>query len=297
MDYNNKKYRDEYAKFLKGKRVVLVGPAPSVIDSNQCDIIDSFDIVVRLNKALPIPKELYKDIGTKTDVLYNCMNPSPECGGVISQSNLNKSGVKFLVSPYPYIDNINDTKLPFKKHINEFTRVMKKDNNFKFCYYNDLKNFTKYWDIMKLPNTGVMAILDLLKHDIKELYITGITFFKGGYYPKYRNYDEKKVLNYMKKFNLHKPEKAFKYMTKKLYEYKFKDGIICKYDKMLDDILIEENTTQDEKKNEKKNEKKETENIENIPILTDEISLDKIELWSSNNVSIFNKNSLIGLVY
>jgi len=92
--------RKNYKEYLKGKRVVIVGPAPSIVGSDQRDLIDSYDVVVRLNRALPVPEHLKKDVGTRTDVLYNCMNPSNECGGRIDVDFLLKSGVKFLVSPY-----------------------------------------------------------------------------------------------------------------------------------------------------------------------------------------------------
>ena len=37
-------------------------------------IINSFDIIVRLNRSLPIKRELYNDIGSRTDILYNSLN-------------------------------------------------------------------------------------------------------------------------------------------------------------------------------------------------------------------------------
>ena len=37
------------------------------------------------------------------------------------------------------------------------------------------------------PNTGLAGIHNLLCFSIKELYITGFTFFSGGYYKQYEN--------------------------------------------------------------------------------------------------------------
>ena len=64
----------EYYKFLYNKRVAIVGPSINTLNSNQGKNIDSYDIVVRLNKSLPIPKNKVKDIGYKTDILYNSFN-------------------------------------------------------------------------------------------------------------------------------------------------------------------------------------------------------------------------------
>ena len=198
--------RKDYSKFLKGKRIVVVGPAPTIVGSKQHDLIDSYDIVVRLNRALPIPEHLKEDIGERTDVLYNCMNPSNECGGKIDIHLLESIGVKFLVSPYAPIEGVG---YRFKKDIDAYWK--KNGNSFPFCYFDE-KYFLKLLKIMKLPNTGINAILDLLHHDIAELYITGFTFFKGGYMKEYRGYSEQEVLKRMARFNLHDQEKQLKHM-------------------------------------------------------------------------------------
>lgn len=214
MEPHNKLVRNKLSSYLKGKRVVLVGPAPSVIDSAQAALIDSYDVVVRLNKALPIPKDLQKDIGTRCDILYNCMNPSDDCGGVININTLNKYGVKFLVGAYPPVDSVGTTKLRIKTDSLSFYN--KNRNNWRSFCYTDKTHFLSLWKLMRLPNTGTMAILDLLRFDIKELYITGITFFKGGYIRSYRDYDEKGIMNHLKKFNLHNPNKQLDYACGRL---------------------------------------------------------------------------------
>ena len=214
MEPHNKLVRNKLSSYLKGKRVVLVGPAPSVIDSAQAALIDSYDVVVRLNKALPIPKDLQKDIGTRCDILYNCMNPSDDCGGTININTLNKYGVKFLVGAYPPVDSVGTTKLRIKTDNLSFYN--KNRNNWRSFCYTDKTHFLSLWKLMRLPNTGTMAILDLLRFDIKELYITGITFFKVGYIRSYRDYDEKGIMNHLKKFNLHNPNKQLDYACGRL---------------------------------------------------------------------------------
>lgn len=196
--------RKQYRDYLDGKRVVIVGPAPSVVGSNQGTIIDSYDIVVRLNKALPIPHGLKNDIGTRTDVLYNCMNPSPECGGEIKTDILTENGVKFLVAPYP-----PTTGYRFGADIENYLKL--NGQKVPFCHF-DQKLFADLLKEIKLPNTGISAIIDLLSFNIKELYITGFTFFKGGYMKEYRGYNEQQVLQRMAKYNLHDQDKQLAYM-------------------------------------------------------------------------------------
>jgi len=238
MDQHNRVIRNKLSSYLKGKRVVIVGPAPSVVGSEQAALIDSYDVVVRLNKALPIPKDLQKDVGTRTDILYNCMNPSDDCGGIISIPLITKCGVKFVVGAYPPIDHVGVTKLRIKTDNLSFYHKHK--NAWKNFCYTDKTHFLSLWKLMKLPNTGTMAILDLLRFDIKELYITGISFFKGGYIRTYRDYDENGIMKHLKKFNLHNPEKQLDYACTKL----LKDGRV-KMDNTLTDILTKHANTTD----------------------------------------------------
>ena len=62
------------------------------------------------------------------------------------------------------------------------------------------------------PNSGTAAMVDLLSYNIKELYITGFTFFKGGYYKEYRKYNEKQVMDRMARAGHHNQEKQFRVM-------------------------------------------------------------------------------------
>ena len=199
--------RKQYKEYLRGKRVVVVGPAPTIINTKQREHIDSYDVVVRLNKALPIPQNLVDDIGIRTDVLYNCMNPSPECGDKISIPILEENGIKFLVAPYPPTKGYR-----FGQDINNYLKKVD-SHRIPFCYF-DQNYFKELLEKIKLPNTGISAILDLLSCDINELYITGFTFFKGGYIKEYRDYGEQEVLRRMACFDLHDQNKQLEYMKK-----------------------------------------------------------------------------------
>jgi len=185
----------EFAEMIKGKRVAVVGPAPHIVGSKQRELIDSYDIVVRINKALPIPEHLQVDIGTKTDLLYNCLNTWDECGGAYNIDLWKKSGAQWVICPYPPIKpfdvdikkfiNHNNNRIPFR--------------HFPIGPYNEL-----FKTLGTRPNSGYLAILDLLMYDIEELYITGFSFFKGGYYPEYRQKNEQQVMDFMSKGCGHK---------------------------------------------------------------------------------------------
>jgi len=166
-----------YAKYLCGKRVVIVGPAPSVDGSAQHDFIESFDVIVRVNEALPIPESVRCDVGSRTDILYHCML---EMRGRDFAALVDGWGLKFLCSAFPntrwYVrDNLSFLHLGVR------------------CPYRILplllwKRLFKALGCTT-PNTGTTAICDLLSHDIKELYITGFTFYQGGYSQGYKEGD------------------------------------------------------------------------------------------------------------
>lgn len=175
----NEKYTHYYHKYLYGKNVALVGPASSIVRTNSGRLIDTFDIVVRLNKSLPLSRRLIHDIGSRTDILYNSLNRSDFPGeNILDENFFIKNGLKFLCTSYPnispfnsdirhYLDN-SSCKLPF--------RMVETD-----LYYK-VKNA-----IHTRPNTGIMAIIDLLNTRLRKLYITGLNFYKTTYYKNYQS--------------------------------------------------------------------------------------------------------------
>lgn len=207
-----------YSNYLKNKRVCLVGPSPHLIGENKGKLIDEYDVIVRLNRSYPIPDYRKKDIGSRTDILYNCLNTDIENGGKLDLNAI-KRDVIYISMPYPNIP-------PFSSDISEFIY----DNHFHEIplHIIDTKLYNITSNIMGTrPNTGVLSIIDILSFNVKELYVTGITFFKGGYDPAYRDtidgikvidqkHSEELVLNRMGNYNNHSQEPQINYI-KKLY--------------------------------------------------------------------------------
>ena len=82
----NKKYLD----FLSGKKVALVGPAEYLTKLNTGEYIDSFDVVVRVNRGTEVIDKYFNSIGKRTDILYNCLIKSPDNGGDIKVEEYKK---------------------------------------------------------------------------------------------------------------------------------------------------------------------------------------------------------------
>lgn len=183
-----------FQRLVYGKTIAIVGPSKSVLGRKQGKYIDSFDIVVRLNKSLPVPAKRVADIGSKTDVLYNSLNTSDYPG----ENNINplffkQNGIKYLCSPYPAIH-------PFKRDIMQFMLANRGLVPFR---YIDLELFSKMENILHTrPFTGTCAIVDLLKFGIKKLFITGLDFYATAYYSEYRHMDKNETRK-KRKNNIH----------------------------------------------------------------------------------------------
>ena len=173
----NNKYTEYYNNYLNNKNIVLVGPASSIINTNSGDIINSFDIIVRLNKSLPLSTQMMKDIGNRTDILYNSLNRYDHPGeNILNEQFFINNKLKFLCSSYPNIT-------PFSHDIKYYLNNSRAKLPFRIVsdkLYHNIKN-----SIKTRPNTGIMTILDLLQSPIKTLYITGLNFYKTDYYKTY----------------------------------------------------------------------------------------------------------------
>lgn len=164
---------EEYADFLNGQRVAIVGPAPTVIGSRMGKQIDSYDRVVRLNHALPIPSELTADVGKRTDILYhNLWQKHPKAPAFEQLVPTLVESVQWVCAASPYVH----LKINHVKNIDDFTAVL--GDRLPFRTVVPRKFLTLGWRLRSTPNAGMGAIQDLLSFDIDELYIFGFTFYQ-----------------------------------------------------------------------------------------------------------------------
>ena len=219
-----KKYEQLFVDFIKDKCIALVGPAQSIIGTNKGDIIDKFDLVVRLNKSIPLPQSLKDDIGMRTDIIYNSLNTSDFPGeNKLSPKLHKKYGVKFVCSSYPFNHNIFHDDITNYVYKYKFELPLKVMNDFKF------RNFEKV--LGTRPYTGTCAIMDLLSYPIKYLYITGLDFYQTKYYSEYRRVS-KDVIKYNKNNIIHQCKPQLDYLKNISF---FDNRIIL--DSFLDKLL------------------------------------------------------------
>lgn len=184
-----------YQKLLTGKRVIVVGPAQTLLGGKQGRMIDDYDLVVRFNTVveyLPFTPELAKDIGTRTDILY--CNNEVLMYDILRQrlvsherfaSLVEAVGFKYLIATNNNFTHQNALASPptcqaeeetFRQFLNE------KKISIGFSMGYAIPDLAGRWLGGHVGRTGFLAIADLLRYDISRLHIIGMTFYhKGGH--------------------------------------------------------------------------------------------------------------------
>lgn len=206
------KQNQDYLNFLKDKKVIIVGPAESLLERGNGEFIDSFDVVVRVNRGIEPTFLNSKKIGSRTDILYNCMLEKNDNGGKIDLNMLKLKNVKF-VSYHPQVSyqglaepirpyHLDNSKLMI---MNSFLNTHMIDSNF----YNSISS-----QVNCRPNTGFIAIFDLLFHQVKELYITGYTFYLDGFMKGYKDHLDDTFIKKCYTSKRHNQKNLFEFLKK-----------------------------------------------------------------------------------
>ena len=175
----------DYLDFIKDKRVVLIGPAEYLSKLKLGDEIDEFDVVVRVNRGIELISEYESSIGSRTDILYNCLIDSPDNGGRVDITGWKNKGVKW-VSTIPKSDFNGVCKSLALHNMVKPQHVKKVKNNFNFHIMN-YKGYGKLnAQVQCRANTGFSAIFDRLNYQCKELFITGFSFYLDAFTKGYK---------------------------------------------------------------------------------------------------------------
>jgi hypothetical protein len=196
-------------KVFRNKRIAIIGAANSAFQKEQGSYIDSFDIVVRINKALStwnVSNEIF--IGRKTDILFHSFFENNRSGGGPLDFDLfDKRSVLYVVNP---INTFEGWRLNFnfyKKYKKaRLTYILQKR-----AYHEMQKPFGRL-----RPTIGYAALYNVLNSPFKEVYITGFTFFKTPYGKGYRDdlVDMEANKKHIASQNIHDPEIEFKEFLK-----------------------------------------------------------------------------------
>ena len=165
--------------FLRNKEIILVGPANYLTDKCQGDIIDAYDLIVRMNFSVPVKDEIKQDFGKRTDVLYKRLLKQIEGQG----------------DYYPRPEEIKMWKdIGIKWVVIIATDRMQKTNDFgkmaekvlPWTVTGSVKGQIKKEINNKRVFAGLISVVHILKAPVKSLTITNCTFYDTGYYEGYR---------------------------------------------------------------------------------------------------------------
>ena len=166
----------EAEAYIRGKRVAVVGSAPSVLE-NKAGFIDSHDVVVRANNY-----KLGDFAGTRTDVHYSFYGSSIRK----SSADLKADGVKLCWCKCPNSKPIESEWHEKKgKQIGiDFRYIYQMRRDWWFCdtYIPDDYSFRRKFALLgnHIPTTGFSAILDVVEAGPESIYLTGFDFFSSG---------------------------------------------------------------------------------------------------------------------
>ncbi len=168
--------------YFEDKKIVIVGPSPHLIGKNYGELIDSFDIVVRINE-LGVVTEMSKDYGSRTDISF--LSLSEEAIEIYSQmkKEVNLESLKLIVHPrHEY--NFNPIKLEKTKHVKEYFDSLNLDIDFLQITDPTFEERCKIFECF--PGTGSLTIFEILKYNFSELFVCGFSFYttKYRYSPK-----------------------------------------------------------------------------------------------------------------
>ncbi len=168
------------------KNVAIVGPAKYMESVYYGNEIDNHDTVVRLNRSCESIKNYSKNIGSKTDVLYSCLIEKPANAGTINVDEYINYGIKLVcVPPASNIKGISNStsfhsliNIETVKKLNDKIPVRIIDHQF----HNMLASIVDC-----RPNTGYVAIYDILRMKPKKLSIYGFSFYLDGFIKGVKN--------------------------------------------------------------------------------------------------------------
>jgi hypothetical protein len=196
-------------KNFKNKRLAIVGAADSVFEEKNGDIIDSYDIVIRINKAaVTWEREESVYLGTKFTYLFHSFYENNYSGGgKIDFKKFKKIGIEKLVNP-------NYTLAGLKTHLNFYKRHLKLKRTYILAP-SITKSIEREMDGV-IPTVGFSALMAALLSDCEEIYITGFTFFKTPYAKGYREtlIDPEKNKKHLEKQGIHNPDLEFEVFKK-----------------------------------------------------------------------------------
>ena len=202
----------DFAEYLKGKRVAIVGKGVQE-DTTDGDFIDSHDVVVRIHWPIPyhgdilpghtseekpghkwdpppfVPEKWQPVVGKKTDIFYTTIqNAGSEWCKSIADTFRDEGGT-FICEWNPVISA--KTALGHKAFFDaprdkSGMLIGRKD---QISGYHAVRLLSPsmfyhlYYELKSEPLGGMVVVVDICRHNIESLYLTGMQCFVSDEYP------------------------------------------------------------------------------------------------------------------
>jgi choline kinase len=199
-------------KIFEDKKIIVVGPSPSLQGQNLGGFIDSFDLVIKINNGYKLNP---KDYGSRCDVLFHCFG----LGAVEDHFKPKET------SHIPYI-------IFSKKYKSDLAKSRNKCQ--MFFEENPTENSDNVYDIIEDEflielnkqskglhfQTGTHTLLYLLKQTkAKQIHAIGFSFFQDGYAKEYKTWSFEYTKKHSKKCG-HNFNKDLLFLCDQLEDYK-----------------------------------------------------------------------------
>lgn len=200
---------EEY--WFKDKRVAIVGGSDSVLKEKLGSYIDDFDVVIRINKGVGVIDLQSEYTGSRTDFLFHTFfDDGTKGGSPITLDLWNRHKVGRLI----FMSNFFCSSFGFTT-IHNFVKMTARQVRFSQVpepYFIENKKIVHPYT----PTTGFVAINTVFQCRPKELYLTGLTFFKTPHNDAYRDGNLKFYTSLFDLTSVHNPDLEYNHV-KQLY--------------------------------------------------------------------------------
>ena len=148
---------EELKSYCEGKKIIIVGNSSKILNGNHRKLIDSYHIVVRINKGYLHRQNIYSDkIGTKTNILSIGLQSASFAANVIQSNTVN-----YILCPILYSERL------------EYPNVYDVEKD----VYNELKNKLGGFK----PSTGISTYNFFnMNMNFERLDLIGFDFFESS---------------------------------------------------------------------------------------------------------------------
>ncbi|SFT41682.1 hypothetical protein SAMN04489724_0662 [Algoriphagus locisalis] len=213
--------RIDLDKLFKGKNIAIIGSADTVFECENGSYIDSFDIVIRINRSYCfLSEDNQKFLGSKTSILFwNFFERDNTNFGYFNLQKFNKANIDFLI--------LGRSNLLGIRQIFNFYKKYTYSINTYYSSFSSYKKLCEKFDIK--PTIGFVSLYNVLNSDFKSCFISGFSFYETKYLNDYEKAMNDKtsidLFNFVKVERGHRPDIEFKVFKEMIIRHSNRSNI------------------------------------------------------------------------